>query len=80
MPNFIPTSKTFEIYIYLQLIENELEEALPNVIIFRIYLRMFVTNFKGERSFSKLKLLKIHLRNTMGQKRFSALTIVSIEN
>ena len=79
--NVIPTSKTFEIDISLQLIENELEEAFPNVVImFRIYLCMFVTNCKGERSFSKLKLLKNHLRNTMGQDRLSALAVISIEN
>ena len=79
--NVIPTSKTFEIDIYLQVIENELEKAFPNVVImFRIYLCMFVTNCKGERFFSKLKLLKSHLRNTMGQYRLSALAVISIEN
>ena len=81
MPNFIPTSKTFEIDIYLQLIESELEEAFSNVVImFRIYLSMFVTNYKGERFFSKLKLLKSHLRNTTGQYRLSSLAVISIEN
>ena len=66
---------------YLQLIENELDEAFSNVsIMFKIYLCMFVTNCKGERSFSKLKLLKNHLRNTMGQDRLSALAILAIEN
>ena len=70
--NFIPTSKTFEIDIYLQVIENKLEKAFPNVVImFRIYLCMFVTNCKGERLF---------LRNTMGQDRLSALAVISIEN
>ena len=77
---FFP-SKLFEIDMFLQIIENELEEAFPNVtIMFKIYLCMFVTNCKGERSFSKLKLLKNHLRNTMGQDRLAALAILAIEN
>ena len=66
---------------YLQIIENELEESFPNVMIMiKIYLCMFVTNCKGERSFSKLKLVKNYLRNTMGQERLAALSILSIEN
>ena len=66
---------------YLQLIDNELEEAFPNVLnMLKIYLCMFVTNCKGERSLSKLKLLKNHLRKTMGQDRLSALAILAIEN
>ena len=79
--NLMPPSKLFEIDMFLQIIENELEEAFPNVtIMFKIYLCMFVTNCKGERSFSKLKLLKNHLRNTMGQDRLAALAILAIEN
>ena len=42
-------TKTFEIDMYLQLIENELEEAFPNVtIMFKIYLCMFARVFKTE--------------------------------
>ena len=48
--------------------------------MFKVYLCMFVTNCKGERSFSKLKLLKNHLRNTMGQDRLASLAVLAIEN
>ena len=59
-------SKTFEIDVFLQIIDNELEETFPNVtIMLKVYLCMFVTNCEGERSYSKLKLLKAHLRNTI---------------
>ena len=34
----------------------------------------------GERSFSKLKLVKNYLRNTMGQDRLNSLTLLSIEH
>ena len=34
----------------------------------------------GERSFSKLKLIKTYLRSTMAQDRLSSLTTFSIKN
>lgn len=56
-------------------------ETFANVeIVLRLYLCMFVTNCTGERSFSKLKLIKNYLRNTMGQDRLSSLTLLSIEH
>lgn len=38
-----------------------------------------VSTASAERSFSKLKLIKNYLRNTMGQERLSALAVLSIE-
>ena len=38
-----------------------------------------VSTASAERSFSKLKLIKNYLRNTMGQKRLLALAVLSIE-
>ena len=77
----IDISKAFEIGMFTQIVDNNLEETFPNVtIMLKIYLCMFVTNCKGERSFSKLKLLKNHLRNTMGQERLASLALLSIEN
>ena len=61
-------------------IENRLVTSFPNVhIAFRIYLSIFGTSSEGERSFSKLKLIKTYLRSTMGQTRLSSLALLSIE-
>ena len=35
---------------------------------------------EGERSFSKLKIIKNHFRATMGQEKLSNLMMLSIEN
>ena len=34
----------------------------------------------GERSFSKIKLIKTYLRNSLAQDKFSNLALLSIEN
>ena len=39
-----------------------------------------VSNCTGERSFSRLKRIKSELRNTFGQRRVSALSLMSIEH
>jgi hypothetical protein len=41
---------------------------------------MSVTVASGERSFSKLKLIKMYLRSTMSQERLTNSAILSIEN
>ncbi|KAK7871551.1 hypothetical protein R5R35_010351 [Gryllus longicercus] len=41
---------------------------------------MPVSVASGERSFSKLKLIKTFLRSTMSQDNLNALAILSIEN
>ena len=38
-----------------------------------------ISNVTGERSFSKLKLIKSYLRSTMGQDRLHSLALLSIE-
>ena len=48
-------------------------------IVLRIYLSLMVTNCTGERSFSKLNIIKDRLRNSMGQERLNNLSIMSIE-
>ena len=73
--------KCYEIDVFLQIKENDLLESFPNVnTMLCIYLCIFVANCKGERSFSKLKLILNFLRNTMGQERLSSLALLSIEN
>ena len=45
----------------------------------RIYLTIPVTSPNAERTFSRGKLVKNYLRSTMGQERFSGLSLISIE-
>lgn len=61
--------------------EFTLEDVYPNIqIALRIYLTLPVTVASCERSFSKLKLIKNYLRNSMGQERLTNLAIISIEH
>ncbi|KAF7648423.1 hypothetical protein LDENG_00157160 [Lucifuga dentata] len=61
--------------------EENLHDIFPNVdVAFRLYLTLPVTNASGERSFSKLRLVKNRLRSTMGQERLNHLTLVSTES
>ncbi|XP_068203911.1 zinc finger MYM-type protein 1-like [Palaemon carinicauda] len=70
-----------ELEMYKVIPRHDMVETFANVeIVLRLYLCIFVTNCTGERSFSKLKLLKNYLRNTMGQNRLSSLTLLSIEH
>ena len=39
-----------------------------------------ISNATGERSFSKLKLIKTYLRNYLAQDKLSNLALLSIEN
>ena len=54
--------------------------SFPNAyIVYRIMLTIHVTVASAERSFSKLKLIKNHLRSTMSQERLNGLALLSIE-
>lgn len=68
-------------FLYKLIFEKHVLDAFPNVeIILRTYLVLMVTNCSGERSFSKLKLIKNRLRTVMGQTRLSYLCLLSIES
>ncbi|XP_025408890.1 52 kDa repressor of the inhibitor of the protein kinase-like [Sipha flava] len=55
--------------------------AFPNIVIsLRILLTITITSASAERSFSKLKIIKNYLRNTMSQKRLTELAMIAIEN
>ncbi|CAH2283755.1 zinc finger MYM-type 1-like [Pelobates cultripes] len=54
---------------------------IPNVSIARhILLTLPISVDSGERSFSKLKLIKNYLRSSMSQERLVGLAMISIEN
>ena len=53
---------------------------LPNLtVLLRIFLTLCISVATRERSFSKLKLVKIYLRSQMSQLRLSSLAMLSIE-
>ena len=61
--------------------DNDCPDTFPNVhIALRVYLCMMVSNCTRERSFSRLKRRKSELRSTSGQRRVSALSLMSIEH
>ena len=46
----------------------------------RIHLSVMVSNASGERSFSKLEIVKGKLRSSMGQERLNMLALMSIKH
>jgi len=73
--------ESWELYLFRILCEDNLKVTFPNVeIALRMYLVLMVANSSGERSFSKMKLIKNRLRTTMTQDRLSNLTILSIKS
>ena len=60
--------------------EKRLSQVFPNLfIILAIFCAIPVTSASAERSFSILKLIKLWIRNSMGQDRLSDLAKCSIE-
>ncbi|XP_063797832.1 zinc finger MYM-type protein 1-like [Pseudophryne corroboree] len=63
------------------LCKNELIDVVPNTCIaLRILLTLPVSVASGERSFSKLKLIKTYIRSSMMQERLVGLSLFSIEH
>lgn len=67
--------------ILTHIIKNDLVSCFPNfAIALRIFLTLPISVASGERSFSKLKIIKNYLRSTMAQERLTNLAIISIES
>ena len=63
------------------ILKNSLADIVPNTVIaLRILLTLPVSVASGERSFSKLKLIKTYLRTSMLQERLVGLATLSIEH
>lgn len=61
--------------------QHNIQELYPHIwVALRILLTIPVSVASGERSFSKLKLIKTYLRSTMSQTRLTSLATLSIEN
>ncbi|XP_028067665.1 uncharacterized protein LOC114270390 [Camellia sinensis] len=68
--------RLIEVLNYLKTMDG----CFPNAwIVYRILLTIPVTVASGERSFSKLKLIKSYFRSTMSQERLNVLALLSIE-
>lgn len=80
--DFIKNQENTTPQAFLLLIKNrDISSVFPNVnIALRIYLTLPVTNASGERSFSKLALIKNRLRTTMGQNRLNSLAVMSLSS
>lgn len=64
----------------LFILENDFSTSYSEVLgACIIFLTLPVTVATAERSFSKLKLLKNYLRNSMGQERLSNIAVLNIE-
>ena len=77
----ITTGEAVELRMYRLIRENTMQSCFPNLeILLRMYVCLMVTNCTGERSFSKLRLIKNARRTTIGQGRLNMLTLMSIES
>ncbi|XP_053106039.1 uncharacterized protein LOC128324907 [Hemicordylus capensis] len=76
LPESMPPQK-----VLLFILQHKIQNSVPNVFVsLRILLTLPVSVASGERSFSKLKLIKTHIRSTMLQKRLVGLATISIEH
>ncbi|XP_046742963.1 uncharacterized protein LOC124409411 [Diprion similis] len=80
LKGYFLTSKMANLSAFMMLshiITRSLDEIYPNFIMAsRIFLTLPVTSASGERTFSKLKLIKTYLRSTMCQDRLNGLAVL----
>ncbi|XP_047132451.1 uncharacterized protein LOC124811181 [Hydra vulgaris] len=75
----VQQQKPKELFKYLAC--NDRSTAFPNLFIaLKILMTIPVTVASGERSFSKLKLIKTYLRSVINQERLNNLALISIES
>ncbi|XP_047129353.1 uncharacterized protein LOC124809340 [Hydra vulgaris] len=73
------SAKPLDVLNYL--CQNSLISLYPNTVVaLRILLTLPVSVASGERSFSKLKLIKNYLRSSIGQIKLKNLALISIES
>ena len=79
--NIMPDSVDSLLGLLRYLHSTRLHEVFPNVsVALGVVLTIPVTVASGERSFSKLKLIKTYLRASMKQERLNGLALLSTEN
>jgi hypothetical protein len=54
------------------------QPMFPNITLLSLLAVLPITTCEAERSISTLRRLKIYMRNTMGQERFSGLALMNI--
>jgi len=71
-----------DFFVILQyILENDLMTTFPNITIaLRILLTLPVSIESGEKSFSKLKIIKNHLKSTRKQKKLFCLATLAIKH
>jgi len=73
--------KNILLNMYKMIVDLNVTESFPNVErLLHLYLSLMCTNSTGERSFSRLKLLKNVLRSSLSQNNLQNLGISSIES
>ncbi|CAH2301256.1 zinc finger MYM-type 1-like [Pelobates cultripes] len=76
-----PDDCSIEQFMYSTINNKDVRDTFPNTeIALKIYLTLMITNSSGERSFSKMKLIKNLQRTTMSQIRLTKLSIMSAES
>lgn len=76
LPKSMPPQEVLNFLLQQKILEN-----VPNVsVALRILLTLPVSVASGERSFSKLKLIKTYIRSTMLEQRLVGLATISIEH
>lgn len=76
-----PEQKGLPLLLLNKIYNLKLQTVFPELCIaLRIFVTLPVTVASGERGFSKLSLIKNHLRSTLGQDKLNHLAMLSIEH